>query len=67
MKPRSLVKSIWVKKEKDQILMTRNDLKKLRINHHLFFISEFLKNVQNFDKMLPERNFERQLETLNAL
>ena len=42
-------------------------LKKLRINHHLFFISEFLKNVQNFDKMLPERNFERQLETLNAL
>ena len=26
-----------------------------------------LKIVQNFDKMLPEVNFVRQFETLNAL
>ena len=34
----------------------------------MFFIfPNFKKIVQNFDKMLPERNFERQVETLNAL
>ena len=67
MKPRSPVKSIWVKKEKDHILITRNDLNNWKISHHFSYIFEFQKIVQNFDKMLPEGNFERQFETLNAL
>ena len=67
MKPRSPVKSIWVKKEKDHILITRNDLNSWKISHYFSYISEFQKIAQNFDKMLPEGNFERQFETLNAL
>ena len=66
MKPRSPVKSVWVKKEKDHILITRKDLNSWKISHNFSYISEFQKSVQNFDKTLPEGNFERQLETLNA-
>ena len=34
----------------------------------MFFIfPSFKKIVQNLDKMFPERNFERQFETLNVL
>ena len=65
MKPRSPAKSIWVKKEKDHILI-KNDLNNWRISHHLFYIFEFQKIVQNFDKILPERNLERQFEPLNT-
>ena len=67
MKLSSPVKSIWVKKEKDHILITRNDLNNWKISHHFSYIFEFHKIVQNFDKMLREENFERQFETLNAL
>ena len=38
-----------------------------KISHRFSYISEFQKIAQDFDKMLPEGNFERQLETLNAL
>ena len=37
------------------------------MSHHFSYIFEFQKIVQNFDKMLPEGNFERQFDTLNAL
>ena len=67
MKPRSLVKSIRVMKEKELILIIRNDLNNWKISHHFSYIFEYKKLVQNFDKMLPEGNFERQFETSNVL
>ena len=60
------MKSIWIKKGKDHILITRNDLNNWKISLFFFFILEFQKIVQNFDKMSPEGNFERQFETLDA-
>ena len=67
MKPRSPVKSICVKKEKDLILITRNDVNNWKISHYFSYIFDFQKIVQAFNKMLPEENFKRQHETLNAL
>ena len=49
MKSRSLVESIWVKKEKDHSLMTRNHLKSWKINHNFSYISEFHKIVLSWD------------------
>ena len=42
-------------------------LKKIKDKSSFILYFRILENVQNFDKMLPERNFQRQLETLNAL
>ena len=49
MKSRSLVESIWVKKEKDHSLMTRTHLKSWKINHNFSYISEFHKIVLSWD------------------
>ena len=56
-------------------MITRNDLNSGKTSlsfiyiyiYIYIYIFEFQKIVQNFDKMLPERNFESQFETLNAL
>ena len=50
MKSRSLSKSIWVNKEKDHILITRNCLKSWKISHKFSHFSEFQKIVLSRDK-----------------
>ena len=47
--------------------MSRNGLKSKKISRNFSYISKFQKIVLSCDKILPEGNFERQFETLNAL
>ena len=55
MKSKSLMKSVWFKREKDHILMTGNHLKCWKIIHNFSYISEFQKILLSCDKInVPE-------------
>ena len=65
MKSKSSVKSIWVQKGKNHILMARNYLKGWEISHSFSYISEFRKivlscgkNKCSLKKILSVWNFE---------
>ena len=56
MKSRLLVKSIWFEKEKDHILMTRNDLKSWKVSHNFSYILRIYENCTELwlKLMLPD-------------
>ena len=70
IKFRSLVKLVWVKKKKNQILMKRNHLKSYKICENFSDIFEFHKIVlscpMSICSMSLEQNLECQYENLGT-